>query len=229
MKQLFLFTILAVSISCVFSQNPDCKVLPDSLKGTYEGECIKGKAEGKGKAVGSDTYEGEFKNGLPDGTGTYTWKDGHYFVGLFKKGIKSGKGEMHYPGLNSIDSVVTGYWKKDKYFGKYEEEYMVVSKTSHISKVEFNLLSAKGADINITVFRRGGTSSGGDVVPYITNISVSQGTYYTKNDQVLSNTSITKIREVTFPFKAIFYLSNSENVELLFNSKGDYEVNVDIF
>ena len=36
----------------------------ETLKGTYTGECKKGKANGRGKAVGTDTYEGFFKTGL---------------------------------------------------------------------------------------------------------------------------------------------------------------------
>ena len=39
-----------------------CEVDKESLKGTYTGDCKKNKAHGKGKAVGMDTYEGEFKN-----------------------------------------------------------------------------------------------------------------------------------------------------------------------
>lgn len=228
MKALYLFLLPVVMNNYVLAQNTDCKVLMTSLQGTYDGECTKGKAHGKGKAAGVDIYEGDFKNGLPDGTGTYTWKDGHYFVGHFKKGEKNGKGDMYYKTAGGADSVITGFWKKDKYFGKYEEQYAVVSKTSHISKVDFYMLNTKGEDISITVFRRGGTSSGSGV-PYITNISVSQGTYYNKNDQVLNSISITRLQQVTFPFKAIFYLSNGENVELLFNSKGDYDITVDIF
>jgi len=34
-----------------------------TIKGTYTGDCKKGKASGKGKAIGTDTYKGDFKTG----------------------------------------------------------------------------------------------------------------------------------------------------------------------
>lgn len=33
-------------------------------------------------------------NGLPDGYGEFTWKDGSYHKGLYKEGKKDGKGKM---------------------------------------------------------------------------------------------------------------------------------------
>ena len=204
-----------------------CLVKLKDIKGVYTGACVGGKANGMGKSVGTDQYEGQFKDGYPDGKGMYIWKDGHYFLGFYKMGNKEGKGDMYYESANGSDSVITGYWKKDKYFGEYEENYVVISKTTRITKVDCNLVNEKGENISITLHRIGGTSSS-NTIPYITNISTSQGTYYTKNNQELSNISITRVMGVTFPFKAIFYLSNEENIEILFNSKGDYDVSVDI-
>jgi hypothetical protein len=195
--------------------------------GVYTGTCVGGKANGTGKSVGTDQYEGQFKDGYPDGKGTYTWQDRHYFTGSYKKGKKEGKGDMYYKTAHGTDSVITGFWKKDKYVGEFEDVYKVISKTTRITKVDCNLVNEKGEDISITLHRLGGTSSN-NAVPYITSISSLQGTFYTKNNQELSNVSITKVIGVTFPFKAVFYLSNDENIEILFNSKGDYDVSVDI-
>ena len=89
-----------------------------SLKGTYSGECKKGKANGKGKAVGTDTYEGQFKAGYPEGEGTYVWSSGNRFTGRLAAGFKDGYGTMLYKRTNAADSVVEGYWKKDLYVGK---------------------------------------------------------------------------------------------------------------
>ncbi|MGC9375584.1 MAG: hypothetical protein ACP5DQ_11160 [Bacteroidales bacterium] len=33
-----------------------------------------------------DKYEGKFKNGLPHGSGKYTWSNGDNYDGQFKKG-----------------------------------------------------------------------------------------------------------------------------------------------
>ena len=57
-----------------------CSVSVDSLKGEYNGDCKKGKAEGKGTAVGIDSYKGNFKNGYPNGEGKYIWKNGLCFI-----------------------------------------------------------------------------------------------------------------------------------------------------
>jgi hypothetical protein len=54
----------------------NCKVLLPALSGNYEGGCKKGLADGKGKASGTDVYEGEFSKELPHGKGTYTWSNG---------------------------------------------------------------------------------------------------------------------------------------------------------
>src|SRR5688500_4937365 len=104
--------VLAFIIVCVSSNvyAQDCLVALESIKGTYEGGCDKGKANGKGKASGSDTYEGEFKNGLPEGQGKYNWKNKSFYVGSMKKGLRDGKGEMHYILTSGYDSTVTGFW-----------------------------------------------------------------------------------------------------------------------
>jgi hypothetical protein len=64
----------------------DCQVLDPKLQGHYSGECQNGQAFGTGEAVGVDKYEGQFAQGLPDGSGTYTWADGESFKGEFRQG-----------------------------------------------------------------------------------------------------------------------------------------------
>src|SRR5438045_1091784 len=93
LKLSFTFTLLVTGAK-LFSQ--DCVVESDSLKGTYAGDCRKGKASGHGKAIGADIYEGEFSSGLPDGEGTYTWRNGDSYKGKFQKGLKNGSGVYTY-------------------------------------------------------------------------------------------------------------------------------------
>src|SRR5215203_389222 len=95
-----------------------CEVDKESLKGTYMGDCKKNKAHGKGKAIGTDTYEGEFKNGIPDGYGTYTWNNKNIFEGKYIKGLREGKGTMTIKREGAQASVIDGFWKKDVYIGK---------------------------------------------------------------------------------------------------------------
>ncbi len=205
----------------IFAQETPCQVISEALKGTYTGDCIDGKANGKGIAAGKDNYDGEFKNGFPDGIGTYKWQNHEYYTGNWKKGLRQGVGEMHYITTKG-DSTVKGFWKKDKYIGLYEKAYDVIATSSHVSKVDCSITNKKGKDINITVHQLAA------FIATISNISVLTGTYYTKSNQTLSNYSTTRIQDVTFPFRAIFYLSNGESAEILFNESGDYDVYIDM-
>jgi hypothetical protein len=227
MQKLFLLSFLVISFLNIKAQSADCKVQPDSLKGTYEGGCKNGKAEGKGKATGTDTYDGEFKNGWPDGIGKYSWKSGESFEGNFKKGLKEGKGELH----KADNQVITGYWKKDKYYGIYEYPFVLISNSSTIYRIDCKITDEKGEDIILTAHRLSdGTSvfSNNSVVPVISNINTVIGTFYTQNTQKLGNSGITRVQQVTFPYKAIFSIDTGESFEILFNKKGTYNVSVEM-
>jgi len=121
-SNLVLVTIFLFS-SNIISQN--CKVEKKLIQGTYSGQCKNGKAEGQGKAIGTDTYEGEFKAGLPDGFGTYTWANGDAYTGDFLKGLRSGIGTFTYKKADGSDSIESGFWKKDAYLGKYANPYKI--------------------------------------------------------------------------------------------------------
>ena len=43
------------------------------------------------------TYEGEWKNGNPNGQGTFTWSNGRKYVGEWKDGKYNGQGIFTYP------------------------------------------------------------------------------------------------------------------------------------
>lgn len=51
--------------------------------GTYQGEMVGGKPQGKGRAVykNGDWYEGEYVKGKRQGQGTYTFSDGEKYEG----------------------------------------------------------------------------------------------------------------------------------------------------
>jgi hypothetical protein len=202
-----------------FSQ---CEVLLENLKGKYEGECDKGKAEGKGKATGEDIYEGDFKKGLPDGIGKYEWKNKSYYVGKMKKGLRDGKGEMHYYTSSGRDSIVDGYWKKDRYAGKYDKPFEVIAKSGRVNKVNCRLAEFGGQDININVSRvTGGIAS-------ITDIDVIAGTFYKHNTQTLTKMTYTRMQQVTYPLRVIFNFNSGETAEIIFNEKADYDVEIQL-
>ena len=122
-KHIIAYSIIALSGYSAFSQ--DCVVGKESLKGTYTGDCKDGKANGSGKAVGTDTYEGQFKSGLPEGRGTYTWANGDVYTGTFSKGLRSGVGTFTFIKDDGTDSSYIGYWKKGEYRGKYDKPYLI--------------------------------------------------------------------------------------------------------
>ncbi|MDC8002486.1 5'/3'-nucleotidase SurE [Aureisphaera galaxeae] len=83
---------------------------------TYKGSVENGKFSGFGKwimASDGDTYEGEFKNGLPHGNGSYYNDDGDHYVGEYKEGMRSGMGTYWYE-PNSPIFKYEGEWKENK-------------------------------------------------------------------------------------------------------------------
>jgi hypothetical protein len=75
-----------------------CYVADPRLRGKYNGKCRGGKAYGRGKAVGIDTYDGEFIDGVLNGQGTYVWRNGDRYIGQFREGKPYGRGVMKYAG-----------------------------------------------------------------------------------------------------------------------------------
>lgn len=216
----------------------DCKVSVQNLSGSYTGECKGGKAEGKGKAVGIDTYDGEFKSGYPEGTGKYSWKEGSWFTGTWKKGLREGEGEMHYKTNEGKDSTVIGFWKKDIYQGRYEKPYKIISQSTKISALKVNRTAgSKNNEINITVTNTtggmsvvtgNGTSSTDLPKLKLGDIDISKGnfTQRTNIDNSAKETRTT-LKGVEYPFKATFRVED-HMFEIEFFEAGTYSVDVAI-
>ncbi len=230
MKQLLFLAIMWLPATRAQAQNNDCKVLSDSLKGVYEGGCRNGKADGAGKASGAHAYSGEFKNGLPDGKGKYTWPNGDVYEGGFKKGLKEGYGELHRPSSHA-DSLLTGFWKKDVYKGKYEKPYIVHNTTSNISRVEVNKTGDGEKTITVSVMLLAGGGSLGtrnnQTVVRMSDVQVSKGLFIYKSNTTISNKDVTTFRGVDFPFRAKFFFGSSI-VEIEFFEPGEWDVMVPI-
>jgi len=206
----------------------------EQLKGTYTGECKKDKAHGKGKAVGTDTYEGSFKSGVPDGDGLYTWNNGNTFKGSFAKGLKNGEGVMTYKIEGKRDSIVEGFWKKDLYIGRYEYPYKVFSKTKKVTKVDIKSATS-GFQDQITIWISSTTSSAaliGQMIPKveITNLILQTGNYIrTSQNNSYSSKSETILYDVTFPIRMrLDFSSGGESVEVLINERGSYILDITI-
>ena len=135
-KALFTLMVILLTVSqksTVFAQTEEsaCNVLMETISGTYEGECKKGLAHGKGLAKGKDTYEGSFKKGLPHGDGKYTWENGDYFVGSWKNGKKNGKGRL-VTAENKLP--ILGIWKDDKLTDKKIKPF-TVTRSSNVNNI----------------------------------------------------------------------------------------------
>ena len=214
---------------CSYSQT--CDVDKESLKGAYTGDCKKNKAHGKGKATGADTYEGEFKNGFPDGQGTYTWSNKNVFEGKYIKGLREGRGIMTFKRAGAPDSVVEGYWKKDAYIGKNEKPWMVHSKTGSIRDVQVQYTADPMNRIKIVITNTtAGSQTSAGVTPSmkVDNVQILKGLFerQTSLESHLKSTETT-FMEVTFPFRGKFQMGREE-VEIEFFEAGSYIVNISI-
>jgi len=124
--------ILSWSVGSIEAQQNYCRVLLESISGTYTGKCKNGLAHGKGIAQGIDYYEGTFVKGLPSGKGLYRWKDGSYYDGEWENGKKEGKGK-----LVQNDSGMSGYWKNDEYIGEELIPAYKITRSTNIARATF--------------------------------------------------------------------------------------------
>jgi hypothetical protein len=227
-RQMVLLPLLLVSFT-LFSQK--CEVEPEALKGTYTGGCKKGKAQGKGKAIGTDTYEGEFKKGWPEGKGTYTWMNGNTYTGSFVKGMPDGEGIMKYKRAGQADSVVEGYWKKGVYAGKYESPYKIFFKSKSITEVEVEYKKEFYNEITFFVSNTSGGAqnySGSLPKMKVDDIQMQSGALgqITHNANHARKTETT-LRNVVLPAR-MKVIMGSEELEIEFREPGIYVVNIRI-
>ena len=181
--------LFALALSTTLSaQDSGCKVLMESISGTYIGDCKKGLADGHGKAQGTDSYEGQFRKGLPNGTGTYIWSTGETYTGQWKKGIREGQGKYVFNSLGR-DSVLTGYWKDNKYVGEKPLDPYVIEYRNSIGRVSCMRVGPR--PYVRYVFSRNGEPSNQLIGGLL--LQGSSGSEKT-------STSFTGFEQVTFPF-----------------------------
>lgn len=209
--------IISLALFSHFSIAQDCEVLLDALKGEYTGDCKKKLANGSGTAKGTDTYTGEFKKGLPHGLGKYTWANGDEFDGEWSKGLKDGEGKMTYAAEDVTDKIVSGYWSKDEYIGKYAKPYKVWSKSPLVTGVRADKTGDTN-EIKVTVNSKGQT-----VTNLQLNITPTVGFF----GQKLNSSNYMTLDNVQFPFRAIIDYQG-EKTDIEFQQPGSWLLTLDI-
>jgi hypothetical protein len=190
MKKIMSITMIMIFglvLPVLYAQAP-CKVLKPQISGIYAGECKNGLAEGKGEATGEDFYKGDFVKGLPDGLGTYTWKNGATYNGQWKKGLRNGNG-TYAQKLHGKDSVLTGKWKNDRYLGNPNSPAYTIDYRNSITRVTV----IKVGDRPYIEYKFSGS---GNLSHQITNLLL-QGSSGSETVQ----TPFTGFEQVRFPFK----------------------------
>jgi hypothetical protein len=91
----------------------ECRVLDPELQGAYSGPCAAGLAQGRGTAIGSAEYRGEFQAGRKHGKGVKTWSNGDRYEGDFLEDRKEGAG---------IYVWGRGPWAGERYEGGYVDD-----------------------------------------------------------------------------------------------------------
>ncbi len=235
MKALTLFTpviLLALFLSTtkIFSQN--CKVLKAEISGNYTGGCKKGKASGKGKATGTDSYDGDFVAGLPHGKGTYTWANGNVFNGDFLNGKKEGKGILVIKRENLKDSTVEGFWENDKYIGRNGAPWRLIYKSKLINEVEVEKKGDKYHRITFVIINTSGGAKdieGGEMERLkVDEVQAITGQFgRLGHNDIHAKKTESYIDDINFPFR-FKAMIGSEEIEFEFREEASYVISLRI-
>ncbi|MBE0675814.1 MAG: hypothetical protein IH591_14235 [Bacteroidales bacterium] len=126
-KKYLILSIILLSASLAAQEG--CKVLVPALEGKYTGDCRRGLANGEGSAVGTDSYQGGFRNGLPHGYGVYTYSDGIKYIGNFLNGKRDGHGFLSKPKEVGYELLDYGQWFADSLIVPYDVRALMHVKT----------------------------------------------------------------------------------------------------
>jgi hypothetical protein len=179
--------ILMASFSGMQAQQSECKVMMESISGSYSGKCKNGLAQGKGIAQGTDHYQGQFNKGLPNGMGVYTWADGTFYDGQWKNGLREGKGKMVYQ-----DSVIIGYWRTDRYVGDVLLPPYKVTQAMSVTRHTFTRTSSTSNGLRIRI-----TQAGTD------NVTLEDFSMAYNSGEEYRSGSIIGIQNVRFPVEVV--------------------------
>ncbi len=203
-------------------QTTNCKVLSAKLQGSYQGECKNRLAHGEGTAQGTDTYQGTFKEGVPQGKGKYVYSDGSYYIGEFKNGLRHGEGTLHVMDKESQTTQPgkLGLWKNDEFIEEIlEKKYKLIQSLNTMS-TQFDKPDENQDRVEIFL----GTRS---IVEGI-NVYASTGNHYVqgKNRIIIENVSYPLLVRMTYNSQKGISEVLPVRVEFELESKGHWKINV---
>ncbi|MCB8999003.1 MAG: hypothetical protein H6540_02895 [Bacteroidales bacterium] len=209
LKHIIAFNILILLILTSFSLHAqqECKVLSDKLSGEYTGGCKKGLANGIGEAIGTDQYNGSFKNGYPNGKGVYHYANGAVYDGEFVKGKRHGMGTLTF----STDSGTIeqkGFWEQDNYIGKKKLAPYTIGMKQNISRYSFIKTNDPRKQVMIKIQKNGNA-----VYPPDLMLSGNSGI-------LIQQLPVNGFENVIFPFEGTIRYSLLND----FSGSTDYEI-----
>jgi len=223
----FIFSnMLNYSFAYTQQDSSSCKVITKSLAGSYAGGCKNGLANGNGEANGAYRYKGEFKDGMPNGTGVYYYSENEYYDGNFQDGIKEGKGEMHYIRKSMPDSVVKGFWSGGEFKGNKYTTYSF-SSTEQFDLTEITPSKTSGNSITIEIGTNSGSPNGtaAGFVLLLSNIVSPNGCILkTRSKYESSFKSYITLELASFPCKLFGTLTDTQTFELELYKAANWKV-----
>ncbi|MCB9015635.1 MAG: hypothetical protein H6541_07535 [Lentimicrobiaceae bacterium] len=148
----------------------NCRVLNINISESYTGKCKNGLAHGQGTATGIDRYEGQFKKGLPDGKGKYTWSTGEVYDGQWRAGKREGIGKYTFLN-NGLDTINDGQWVNDRYIGPVYNKPSFKYKEG-VDRYSFQKNGTQKNRVLINLYQNGGRNS------TISNLLISSSSGY---------------------------------------------------
>ena len=193
--------VIPVLISCsslyhTSESDKPCEVLLPSINEKYEGYCKKGLAHGEGKASGLHVYEGQFSEGLPDGKGTYIWRENRVYEGNWYAGKQNGFGVLKITD-NEETEITSGFWLDGELAVLSDDDrpFQITQKQGNVSPV----IRKHGEDylhgrIKITVKR-----NGDNVAPILSDFSINHSTGHMPDAIINDLDGEFMIESVNFP------------------------------
>lgn len=90
-----------------------CVIYDLKMQDRWDGDCTTGFLNGRGKAVGTRSYEGEFFAGKKHGRGVYFFESGTRYEGEFKDDQMEGQGKL----ISKGGAVLEGDFRGGRLFG----------------------------------------------------------------------------------------------------------------